>query len=59
MIGKESIWIDEADNGLRVDHADEDGFKIVECEGGAEVYVYYSELKKFIRVLQEIDVKHI
>jgi hypothetical protein len=59
MISKDSIWVDEAENGLRIDHGDEDGFKIVESEGESEVYVYYSELKKLIRVLQEINVKHI
>jgi len=62
MITKDSIWIDERDNSIRLDKADEDGFHIVECESMIlkdndkhhdlnKVYVYKNEIPNLVKAL--------
>ena len=50
----ESEYIDESENGLRVDVADSDGVQIVESNEESVVYVYFSEIPKLIGVLQKM-----
>ena len=50
----ESEYIDESENGLRVDVADSDGVQIVESNEESVVYVYFSEIPKLIGVLQKL-----
>ena len=54
MLNKESIIVDDGENGLRIDIADVDGIKIVESDGDHAVYVYYSEIPKLVKGLQEV-----
>ena len=49
-----SEWIDNSENGLRVDVADSDGVQIVESNEKGFVYVYFSEIPKLICVLQKM-----
>ena len=49
-----SEWIDNSENGLRVDVADGDGVQIVESNEKGVVYVYFSEIPKLICVLQKL-----
>ena len=56
MITHKSIWVDEGENGLRIDDADCDGFQIVETAEGKicnSIYVYFSEAGKLIDALRE------
>jgi hypothetical protein len=54
-----SIWIDQGENGLRIDHADEDGIHIVEAGSNPhkenKVYIYYSELPRLIDALIKLN----
>jgi len=47
-------WVDESENGLRVDVADSDGVQIVESNESHVVYVYFSEIPKLICILQKM-----
>ena len=49
-----SEWIDNSENGLRVDVADSDGVQIVESNESHVVYVYFSEIPKLIGILQKM-----
>ena len=49
-----SEWIDNSENGLRVDVADSDGVQIVESNESHVVYVYFCEIPKLIGVLQKL-----
>ena len=58
MLTKESTFIDDDKNGLRIDKADEDGIQIVEHDNESAVYVYISEIPKLMGVLQEYYDKY-
>jgi len=47
-------WVDDSENGLRVDVVDGDGVQIVESNGESVVYVYFSEIPKLICILQKM-----
>lgn len=47
-------WVDDSENGLRVDVADSDGVQIVESNEESFVYVYFSEIPKLICILQKM-----
>jgi len=54
-----SEYIDESENGLRVDVVDGDGVQIVESNEKHVVYVYFSEIPKLIGVLQKMHDSNI
>jgi hypothetical protein len=50
---KERMYLDDGENGAYVEAADDDGIQICECNGESKVYIYFSEISKLVRILQE------
>ena len=53
MLTHRSVSVDDMQNSLRIDVADEDGCHLVEVEGGGKVYIYNSEIDLVIDALQK------
>jgi hypothetical protein len=55
---KEKHLLDDLQNGIYIEDADEDGVLIAEMEGDMKVYVYYTEIPKLVNILQEVYDGH-
>ena len=53
MMDKEKVYLDDTENSLYIEAADEDGLHICEQIGDGKVYVYLSEIPVLIKKLQE------
>jgi len=49
----EKMQLDDTENTLHVEIADDDGFNICE-ENGSKIYVYYSEIEKLEQILRKV-----
>jgi len=50
---QERRYIDNRENGLYVEAADEDGVHVCESADDNKVYIYFSEIPDLIKILQE------
>jgi hypothetical protein len=58
MVIRDSFFLDDSSNTLRIDPADNDGFHICEIAGSkGKVYVYYSEIDSLVDCLKRIKMK--